>query len=149
MDEQIESFLNQNHSAAMVTLSPNGAPHTVRVGVAIMDGKLWSSGTQTRVRTRNLRRHPRSTLFVFDAEWRWLTLECTTTILEGHDAPQLNLKLFQVMQQGMPVEPGHINWFGQRLTHEQFLETMVQEQRLIYEFDIQRSYGMYATMPTG
>lgn len=48
----------------------------------------------------------------------------------------------------MAVEPGHVNWFGRQLTNDQFLDTMAQEQRLIYEFDILRSYGMYGAMPT-
>lgn len=143
MDERIRAFLDQNHSAAMVTLRADGAPHAVRVGVALVDGKIWSSGTQSRARTRHLRRNPRSTLFVFDPEWRWLTLECSVTILDGPDAPGLNLRLFQVMQQGMPSEPGKINWFGQMLGHEDFLKAMVDELRLIYEFEIVRSYGMY------
>ena len=67
----------------MTTLRRDGTPHTVRVGVALVDGKIWSSGTQARARTRHLRRDPRSTLFVFDNEWRWLTLECRVNILEG------------------------------------------------------------------
>ena len=100
------------------------------------------------MRTKNLRRDPRSTLFVFDSEWRWLTLECAVNILEGSDAPQLNLQFMQVMQQGMPTEPDRINWFGRMMTHEEFLKTMVEEQRLIYEFDIVRAYGMYGGMPT-
>ena len=148
MDQQIEAFLQDNRSAAMTTLRRDGTAHTVRVGVALVDSKLWSSSTQTRVRTKHLRRVPRSTLFIFDSEWRWLTLECTVNILDGPDAPRLNLQFMKVMQEGMPGEPGTINWFGRQLTEEQFLETMVQEQRLIYEFDIIRSYGMYAAMPT-
>jgi len=149
MDEAVQAFLERNRTAAMVTLRRDGTPHSVRVGVGVVDGKLWSSGTHTRARTRHLRRDPRSTLSVFDAEWRWLTLECTVTILDGPDAPQLNLRLMQLMQQGMHVEPGKINWFGRQLTHEAFLETMVQEQRLIYEFDIVRSYGMYGGASAG
>jgi len=148
MDEQIRTYLDKYHGAAMVTLRRDGTPHVVRVGVALIDGKIWSSGTQTRVRTKNLRRDPRSTLFVFDSEWRWLTLECAVNILEGSDAPQLNLQFMQVMQQGMPTEPDRINWFGRMMTHEEFLKTMVEEQRLIYEFDIVRAYGMYGGMPT-
>ena len=103
MDDQIRAFLEQYHSAAMTTLRADGTPHVVRVGVALIDGKIWSSGTQTRVRTKHLRRDPRSTLFVYDNEWRWLGAECTVTILDGPDAPQLHLRLFQVMQQGMGV----------------------------------------------
>src|SRR5574341_782950 len=147
MEEPIRIFLDRNHSASMITHRADGSSHAVRVGVAVVDGKLWSSGTQTRIRTRNLRRDPRSTLFVFDSEWRWLTLECSVNILDGPDAPQLHLRLFQVMQQDMPVEPGRINWFGQMLTHEQFFDAMVQEQRIIYEFDIVRAYGMYGGVP--
>jgi len=147
MDEPIRAFLDRNHAAAMVTLRADGAPHSVRVGIALVDGRIWSSGTQSRVRTRHLRRDPRSNLFVFDNEWRWLALECRVTILDGPDAPRLSLRLFQVMQQGMPSEPGHINWFGQTLSHEEFLKVMADEQRLIYEFDIVRAYGMYGDAP--
>ena len=143
MDERIQSFLKSNHSAAMTTLRSDGTPHVARVGVALVDGKIWSSGTQTRVRTKHLRRDSRSTLFVYDNEWRWLGAECTVTILDGPDAPQLHLRLFQVMQQGMPVPAGQINWFGGMMSHEEFLKTMVEEQRLIYEFNIVRAYGMY------
>ena len=47
------------------------------------------------------------------------------------------------MQQGMGVPEGQINWFGRTISQEEFLKTMVEEQRLIYEFEIIRSYGMY------
>ena len=70
----------------MTTLRTDGTPHVARVGVALVDGKVWSSGTQTRLRTKHLRRDPRSTLFVFDAEFRWLALESRVTILDGPDA---------------------------------------------------------------
>ncbi len=148
MDEQIRTFLEANQAAAMTTLRADGRAHTVRVGVAVVDGKLWSSGTKTRLRTKHLSRDPRSTLFVFDSEWRWLTLECTVSILDGPDAPQMNLRLMEVFQANMPTEPGKVNWFGQQLTHQQFFDTMVIEQRIIYEFNILRAYGMYGAMPT-
>ena len=148
MDEQIEAFIKQHQAAAMTTLRRDGTPHAVRVGVGIVDGKLWSSGTLTRARTKHLRRDPRSTLFVFDKEFRWLTLECTVTILNGPDAPRLNLALMEEFQRDVRNESGRINWFGRNLTHEQFFDTMIQEQRLIYEFDILRAYGMYGGMPT-
>jgi hypothetical protein len=143
MDDRIRVFLEQNHSAAMTTLRADSTPHVVRVGVALVEGKIWSSGTQTRVRTKHLRRDRRSTLFVYDNEWRWLGAECTVSILDGPDAPQFHLRLFQVMQQGMPVPAGQISWFGRMMSHEEFLKTMVEEQRLIYEFNIVRAYGMY------
>ncbi len=61
------AFLEKNHAAAMITIGKEGTPRAVRVGIALVDGKLWSSGTQDRVRTARLRHDPRCTLFVFDS----------------------------------------------------------------------------------
>src|SRR5205809_5293623 len=143
LSDRDREFVESNRSAVMVTLKEDGMPHVARIGVGLVDGKLWSSGTQIRIRTKHLRRDPRSTLFVFDAEFRWLGLESRVTILDGPDAPELNLRLFQVMQQGMGVPAGQINWFGRTISREEFLKTMVEEKRLIYEFEIIRSSGMY------
>jgi len=144
MDEAARAFLEQNHSAAMITLRADGTPHVARIGVALVDGKLWSSGTQGRLRTRHLRRDPRATLFVFDPAWRWLGLECTVAVLDGADAPDLNLRLFRVMQ-GKPE--GDIVWMGKETNDEDFLRIMVDEERLIYEFSVRRAYGMYGEPP--
>lgn len=133
------SFLNHQHSAAMITIGESGFPKPVRVGIALVDGKLWSSGTQRRARTRRLRRDPRCTLFVFDPAFRWLALETTVTILEGPEAATQNLRLFRVMQ-GRPG--GALSWYGGELDEDAFLHAMADEDRLIYEFDVQRSYGL-------
>jgi hypothetical protein len=60
-------------------------------------------------------------------------------ILEGPDAPELSVRLFRLMQ-NRPT--GNLSWFGGELSPEDFRRTMAEEQRLIYEFDITRSYGM-------
>ena len=132
------SFLNEHHSAAMITVADDGAAKAVRVGVALVAGKLWSSGTRDRVRTARLRRNPRCTLFVFDDAFRWLAMETTVTILDGPDAGRQNLRLFREMQ-AKPTGP--LQWFGGELDEEQFLQTMAQEGRLIYEFDVHHAYG--------
>ncbi len=145
LDAEARAFLETQHSAAMTTLRRDGTPHTVRIGVALVDGQIWSSGTRARLRTAHLRRDPRATLFVFDAAFRFLTLECRVRILDGADAPQQNLRLFQVMQAGMTPAPavGTIMWYGQAKTHEEFLQAMQEEGRLVYEFEPQRAYGLY------
>lgn len=147
MDEAALTFIRDTRSAAMTTLHRDGTPHTVRVGVTVVDGKIWSSGTRDRVRTRHLRRDPRSTLFVFDTTFRWLSLDCNVRILDGPDAPQQNLRLFQVMQSGMTPTPGKLSWFGAERTEAEFLAIMQEEHRLIYEFEPTRTYGMYAAAP--
>jgi PPOX class probable F420-dependent enzyme len=132
MDERVRAFLEKHHGAVMVTLKGDGRPHVARVGVGLVDGKLESSGTQDRVRTKHLRRDPRATLFVMNSEnpWSWLALETTVTILDGEDAPQRNLALYRVLA----GEPEDV---------DEYLAAMVNEKRLIYRFDIKGVYGQY------
>ena len=142
MNDKVRGFLESNHTAAMTTLRRDGTPHSVRIGVALVDGKLWSSGTQARVRTTHLRRDPRCNVFVMEeGGFGYLALETEVHILDGADAPTQNHRLFQVMQNIGPDD--QITWYGQKRTPEEFLRTMAEEQRLIYEFEIKRAYGMY------
>lgn len=140
LSEQDVDFLTHNHAAAMITVGRDGTPKAARVGVALVDGKLWSSGTADRVRTRRLRRDPRCTLFVFETGFAWLALETSVTILDGSDAPQRSLRLFRLMQ-GRPSGP--LSWFGGELAEDEFLQAMVDERRLIYEFEVHHSYGLH------
>jgi hypothetical protein len=66
-------------------------------------------------------------------------LESTVTILDGPEAPDLNLRLFRVMQ-GKPTGP--LSWFGGELEEADFLADMQAEQRLIYEFEPHHTYGL-------
>ena len=131
-------LLRVEHSAAMVTVGNDGRPKVARCGVALVDGQLWSSGKQDRVRTRRLRRDPRCTLYVHASSPAWRGLETTVTLLEGPEAPELNLRLFRVMQDR---PSGPLWWYGQDLDQTAFLEQMRSEQRLIYQFEVERSYG--------
>src|SRR3954464_5896408 len=92
LGEREREFLDANHSAAMITVGGDGVPKVARVGVALVDGRLWSSGTADRVRTRRLRQNPIAPLFVFDTAFAFLALETSVTILGGPDAPELNLR---------------------------------------------------------
>ena len=131
MEKRIQRFLENHHRAVMVTLRADGSPHVAIVGIGLVDGKLWSSGTKTRLRTKHLRRDPRSTLFVMGGNpWEWLGLETTVTILDGPDAPELNLRLYR----HLAGEPDDV---------QEYLDVMVTEERLIYEFEVERAYGMY------
>lgn len=130
MDDRARNFLEKNHRAIMTTTKKDGTPHVARVGIGLVDGKLWSSGTQDRVRTTHLRRDPRCALAVLSDEdgWAWLGLETRVTILDGPDAPQLNLKLYRALA----GEPDDL---------DEYLEAMVAEKRLVYEFEILRVYS--------
>lgn len=136
-DEQ-RAFLEANHSASMITLRTDGTPHAVRIGVVLVDGKIWSSGTQDRARTRHLRRDPRSTLLVWPSGFGYLTIESTVTILEGPDVPELSLRLFRVMQNRPTAD---VVWNGKPIDDDGFKSRMAEEGRLIYEFEPRRVYG--------
>jgi PPOX class probable F420-dependent enzyme len=140
LTEQDVDFLNGHHAAAMITVARDGNPKVARVGVALVDGKLRSSGTADRIRTRRLRRDPRCSLYVHDPGYAWLALETSVTILDGPDAPELNLRLFRVMQD-RPTGP--LSWFGGELSEDAFLRAMVDEGRLLYEFEVHHTYGMH------
>ena len=136
-----KDFLDRNVSAAMITVGSAGIAKAIRVGVKLVDGRIWSSGTRDRVRTKRLRRDPRATFFVFDGEFGYLTLETTVTILDGPDAPELSLRFFRGIQ-GKPSGP--LSWYGDELDEERFLHTMREEGRVIYEGRIDKAYGMHA-----
>ncbi|MDQ6927091.1 MAG: pyridoxamine 5'-phosphate oxidase family protein [Actinomycetota bacterium] len=138
LSENDISFLEVNHSAAMITIGADGLPKVARVAVALVDGKLWSSATQDRTRTKRLRRDSRCTLYVYDPAFSWLALETTVKILDGPDAPELTVQLFRRML-GRPTGP--LNWFGQEVEEDDFRRMMVEDRRLIFEFDVHRTYG--------
>ncbi len=132
MDERVREFLERHHSAVMVTLKRDGTPHVVRVAVGLVEGKLWSSGTRDRARTKHLQRDPRATLCVLnpDNPYNWVALETHVTIHDGSDAPQKNLALYRVIA-------------GEPKDLDEYLQAMVAEKRLVYEFEIRRAYGQY------
>jgi hypothetical protein len=138
-DRQVE-FLEKHHSAAMITVTESGVAKVARIGVALLEGRLWSSATQDRTRTKRLRRDPRSTLFVFEPGFAWLALETTVDILDGPDAPEKNLQLMRLMQ-NRPTGP--LTWFGEELDEKGFLDRMTVEKRLVYQFNVHRAYGLH------
>ena len=132
-------FLVTNRAAAMITVGDDGRAKAVRVGVAVVAGKVWSSGTRDRVRTQRLRKDPRCTLLVFEPGFAALTLETTVEILDGPEVADQSVALFRTMQ-GKP--DGQLTWYGEELEVEDFRRAMVDQGRIIYEFTIERAYGL-------
>ena len=130
MNEDARRFLEENNTAIMVTVRPNGTAHVARVSCGLVDGKLWSSGNASRVRTRHLRTNPNATVCVFARDRRWIGIEAVVTIHEGPDAPQKALAL----QRATGREPEDVDGF---------LKNMAAQNRIIYEFEPNRIYGSY------
>lgn len=141
LSEKEREFVAGHRAAAMTTLRKDGSPHTVRVGVALVDGMLMASGTRSRARTAHLRRDPRSSLFVWDERFRYLTIDAEVTIIDGPEGAELHLPLMRTMQ-GRPADSPTISWFGGERTPEEFLAAMRAEGRLIYRFEVLRTHGL-------
>ncbi len=124
----------------MITTHPDGTPHAVRVGVALVDRHIWTSGTLDRVCTRHLRRDPRATLMLWDQGYGYLTLEGRVDILEGPEIPDQSIRLFRVMQ-GKAVGD-RLLWNGEEKDDDEFRRIMVRERRVIYELTPGRIYGI-------
>ena len=50
------------------------------------------------------------------------------------------MELFRVMQ---GKSEGPLTWFGGQFGDDAFRRRMVEERRIIYQFDVHRSYGMH------
>jgi hypothetical protein len=139
LTEQQRAHLEANPAAGMATVGDDGRAKVVRVGVAFVDDRLWSSGTRHRARTRRLVDDPRCTLYVPDKAFAFLTVECDVAVLDGPDVPAQSVRFFRHLQ-GKPTGP--ISWFGEELDEEQFRRTMVDEGRVIYELTPTKAYGL-------
>lgn len=135
------AFLAANRTAAMITIGKDGRPKPIRIAYQVVDGRIWSSGTDSRVRTKRLREDPRCTLFVWEPQYHFLVLETTVTILDGSEAPDLNLRYFRQLL-GTPEGP--ITWSGAVYQDDEaFRAKMVEQGRLIYEFAPLSAYGSF------
>ncbi len=133
MDDKVREFLEKNHDAVMTTVKKDGTPHVARIGIGLVDGKLWSSATNTRARTKHVKRDPRSTLMVLsDNRWGWIGLETEVEIIDDGDGTiEQNLALYRVIAGKDPDDMAD------------YERGMRDEERIVYQFNIKRAYGMY------
>lgn len=132
MDDKVKAFLEKHHDAVQTSLKSDGTPHVARIGIGLVDGKLWSSSTNTRARTKYLRRDPRSTLFVLGSgRFEWMGLETEVEIIDDGDGTiEQNLALYRVIAGKDPDDM------------DDYRRGMRDEERIVYEFHIKRAYGM-------
>ncbi|MEA2447556.1 MAG: hypothetical protein QOK47_1193 [Actinomycetota bacterium] len=132
VDAKVREFLEHHHGAVVSTLRKDGTPHVARIDVGLVDGLLWSSASLDRVRTAHLRKDPRAALLVSDRnnQQHWLGLQCRVQILDGPEAPQQNLALYRAIA-------------GEPHDLDEYLQAMVDERRIIHQFDIEKAYGQY------
>lgn len=133
------AFIEANPSAAMITVAADGTAKAARVVVALVDGKLWSSGTVDPARTRRLQRDPRSTLFVFESGHGYRSFETSVTTSCGQGGIDANVRLFRRIRQR---PEGPIQFFGTEYEEDEFRKVLADDGRIVYEFDVLRSSGV-------
>jgi PPOX class probable F420-dependent enzyme len=96
LSTQQHAFLEGNHSTVMATVDDRGRPHAVPVLCALVDGQLWSSGTEGRVRTRYLAARPYASLTVLGRGFwgEWLTVSGPVETRRGRRFED-NLRLYR------------------------------------------------------
>lgn len=129
LSDRQRAFLEANHSAVMATVDGRGRPHAVPVLCALVDGRLWSSGTDLRVRTRYLAARPYASLTVLgQGFWgAWLTVGGPVETRRERGVED-NLRLYRAVT---GRDPDDLEEYG---------AAMVAERRLVYVLTPERVY---------
>jgi PPOX class probable F420-dependent enzyme len=129
LSQRQRDFLETNHSAIMATVDDRGRPHAVPVLCALVDGRLWSSGTERRVRTRYLAARPFASLTVLGQGFggEWLTISGPVETRRDHRVKD-NLRLYRAATGRDPDDL------------EEYRTAMVAERRLVYILTPERVY---------
>ena len=147
LDDKATAFINANRDAAMVALRRDGTPHVTRIVAGLVNGALVSSGTRTRLRSKLLKRDPRCTLFFFEttpgagrAFGGYLSVEATVTIHDGPEALRRSVEYFKTVL-GSSAD-GKVTYGGKSMTEAEALEALERDERILYEFNVIRTYGV-------
>ncbi|MFA7296799.1 MAG: pyridoxamine 5'-phosphate oxidase family protein [Dehalococcoidia bacterium] len=154
MDDRVRAFLQANHLATLTTHRPDHVPHSAHITVGVVGDRLWSSGTERRMRTVFMRLDPVCTLLVFPLRAdghatyhhgtvgaEWLGIEANVEVLDGPDVPQQTIDLLRALHPEAPV--GTVHWQGTLHPEAEVREAIRAEGRVIYDFEVVRAFGRY------
>lgn len=91
------------NTAVLTTVGADGQPQSTAVWFLVEDGAIKTSITTDRQKYKNLVRHPRATLFVFDPANPFRTLEGRASVELTADPDKVMLPKFAA-RYGVPVE---------------------------------------------
>ncbi len=129
-------FARAHRIGALVTRRVDGGPQMSNVVYAVGgDGAVRISITETRAKTRNLRRDPRASLYVTRPDfWAWIVMDGTVALSEVARDPT-DATVEALVDQYRSLQGDHPDWDDFRLA-------MVREQRVLATFRPERAYGM-------
>jgi PPOX class probable F420-dependent enzyme len=123
----LRDWVGERHQAVLVTLRRDGSPQTSNImyGYDEESGTFEVSVTDTRAKTRNLRRDPRGVLHVLsDSFWGYASISVRATMSEVSTEPgdatgQALLRLYERVGGTPHPDP------------EEFFQAMVTDRRLV------------------
>ena len=130
------AFVRPRHMAVLTTLRKDGRPQLSNIGYFLGDDDVVRiSVTDSRAKTKNLRRDPRATRYVpGDTVWQYLVLdgeaELTPVAAAADDATVDELVSYYRAVQGE-----HPDW-------DEFRAAMVDEGRLVVRLRPNHAYGI-------
>jgi PPOX class probable F420-dependent enzyme len=132
-------FVRARKNGVLTTIRANGRPQLSNIlYVPVDDDVLHISITDSRAKTKNMRRDPRVSLYVpGDTFWQFVVLEgraqLTPVAADPHDETVEQLVAYYRAGNGE-----HPDW-------DDFRATMVADGRLISAVHPERAYGLVAT----
>jgi PPOX class probable F420-dependent enzyme len=127
--DEARTFLKDNHSAVLATFRRDGRPQLSVVGATVDEqGRVIISTRQTAIKTKNLRRDPRVSVIVMSPGFygEWAQVEGTAEIVEQPEALDLLVDYYRRMA------GEHEDW-------DDYRAAMVEEQRVVVRFEIDRA----------
>jgi PPOX class probable F420-dependent enzyme len=129
------TFARDRKQGTLVTIGAKGRPQISNIMFVPGPGDtLRISITDDRVKTRNLRRDPRASLYVQDNFWTWVVIEASAELsavaAEPHDATVDALVEYYRLGSGE-----HDDW-------EEYRAAMVADHRLVLTLHPERAYGL-------
>ena len=135
-DDALTRLLADTHHGVLVTLRPNGRPQLSNVSHTYdPETRLVRvSVTDTRVKVRNVRRDPRTSVHVTSRDfWRWAVgdgiAELTPVATDPGDAT-----VEELIEIYRAIAGEHPDW-------DDFRRAMVADRRLVLRLRVERIYG--------
>ena len=128
--DRVRAFLRGRRQGILATIKRDGRPQLSNVLFVLDDDdRIKVSVTQSRAKTRNLRRDPRASLHVAGEDfWEYLVVEGSVRFVEGEGV------LAALRDYYRKARGEHPDW-------EEYDAAMVRDQRLLLSISVDRAYG--------
>jgi len=136
-DPKLETLLAAGRLGVLATLKRDGRPQlsTISYHFDPATRLVRVSITDTRAKTRNLRRDPRTSLHVSGADgWQYVVAEGTAELTPTAQAPD-DATVDALVDLYRTIGGEHPDW-------DEYRAAMVADERLVLRLPVERMYGM-------